>query len=268
MKKTRISTATFFLAILLSLLFSGCATTPSAWQIPENGLLNEYVNPELARFYPEPPSVPPEAAWQTSAAAHTGDTYAQLRLGMLYLTGTGYAKDTAAAWAWFEKAAENGNDDALVMQGTMLFNGLGVKRDRVAALALFEKAAQNGNKRALFELGTIHYRGQFMNREKAEVYFKKAVEKGYTPAMLALGSYYLSTEKSDDPQYKEKGKQLVLAAAEKGDLVAQYVMGVFTYEGLHFEKDKKAARIWYTRAAEQGSPQARKELADMDTATE
>lgn len=263
MKKPRICLAALFLSFVFCLFTAGCASTSSSWQIPENGLLNEYVNPELARFYPEPPPVAADTAASISADARAGDTSAQLRLGMLYLTGKGLEKDAAAAWKWFEKAAHGGNDDALVMQGAMRFNGIGMPRDIRAAIALYEKAAQSGNSRALFELGTIHYRGEYQDRHKAESYFKSAAQNGYTPAMLALGSYYLSPEKADDPSCQEKGRQLVMAAAEKGDLVARYVMGVFTREGMHFEQDDKAALNWYRRAAQQGSPQAKKALADM-----
>jgi len=263
-------TPLFIILIFSAFLFSGCTTSAPAcgWEVPQNGLLNEYTNPELARFYPDPPAVSPQIAERIRTDAEAGNTDAQVQLGMLYLTGRAVQKDPDAAWRWFEKAAQEGNTNAMVMQGSMRWNGSDKKHDPQAAIAFYEKAGEKGNSRALFELGTIYYRGEFKDRKKAGAYFEKAAQNGYTPAMLALGSWYLSREKRDDEQYREKGRQLIMAAAEKGDLVAQYVMGVFSREGMHFEKDEKAARQWYTRAAAQGSPQAKEELNDMDEAGE
>ncbi|NLC24815.1 SEL1-like repeat protein [Oxalobacter vibrioformis] len=76
--------------------------------MPQNGLLNEYANPELSRFYPEPPAVSPETARRIRTDAEAGDTDAQVQLGMLYLTGRAVQKNPDTACTGLKKRRKPG----------------------------------------------------------------------------------------------------------------------------------------------------------------
>ena len=57
----------------------------------------------------------------------------------------------------------------------------------------------------------------------------------------------------------------VKKAAEKGDAISQYNLGVYYYTGNGVEQDEEQATNWFEKAAEQGhegAANALKELAD------
>ncbi|MGI5874251.1 MAG: tetratricopeptide repeat protein [Bacillota bacterium] len=58
------------------------------------------------------------------------------------------------------------------------------------------------------------------------------------------------------PQDKEKAAELYAAAAEEGDVTAQYTLGYMLDKGDGVEKDREAAMVWYEKAAAQGHESA------------
>lgn len=235
------------------LLFSGCATTGSEKPVvlaPPTELLNEYLNPEIARFYPGLPVLTDAAADDMMGAAANGDPVARIRLAVSSLSGSAIADPGDE----LQKAADAGCPDALVIQGQLLYFGSGTDADREKALRLFEEAAAKGSYRAAFELGTLSYRGENRNREQSAAYFRTGAENGYPPAQLALGMQYLNGKGVEKD--REKGLALIRAAADSGDPVSAYVLGVFHEEGYHVGPDAGKAESWYRKAAAGGSPQA------------
>jgi TPR repeat protein len=69
----------------------------------------------------------PDAATLTQQA-DTGDAAAQLKLGSMYASGVGVAKDLLQAAVLFRKAADQGNPDAMYMLGLSYGAGRGVKQ--------------------------------------------------------------------------------------------------------------------------------------------
>ena len=53
-----------------------------------------------------------QAGYWFEKAADQGDSFAQGRLGYLYLAGLGVNKDTVKAYAWFKLATLNKNEEA------------------------------------------------------------------------------------------------------------------------------------------------------------
>ena len=70
------------------------------------------------------------------------------------------------------------------------------------------------------------------------------------------------------PLDKEKAAELYTAAADEGDVVAQYTIGYMLDKGDGVEKDRDAAMVWYEKAAEQGHEAAINRLIVLKKAKE
>ena len=82
--------------------------------------------------------------------AQNGDANAQFRLGFMYATGDGVAKDSAEAVKWFRLSAEQGNAPAQSNLGAMYAEGEGVPKDAIESLAWYNIAAAAGEDSHVF----------------------------------------------------------------------------------------------------------------------
>jgi uncharacterized protein len=177
---------------------------------------------ELGRAYAANQQLP-EAIGIYRKAIDKGSTAAMVELGVLYGTGTGVAKDQAAARKLFERAAEGGNArgatnlaalsggggapvdpaaaravlsggaeansaEAQFQLGIMAANGTGGPQDDTAARALFEKAAAQNHPGALEWMGAFALlgRGGPKDEAAAKSYYSRAAALGNEDAKLAL----------------------------------------------------------------------------------
>ncbi|OAI49219.1 hypothetical protein AYO45_00535 [Gammaproteobacteria bacterium SCGC AG-212-F23] len=120
--------------------------------------------------------------------AHSGDSKAQVSMGMRYMLGQGTPVDYAEARSWFEKAAELNNPYAENELGFMYATGKGVTPNQVTALQWYQKAADHGLASAQYNLGMMyaHGVGTPVDNAKAQAYFRKAAAAGFGPASKAL----------------------------------------------------------------------------------
>ena len=175
---------------------------------------------ELGRAYAANRQLPEAmSAWRK--AADKGSTSAMVELGVMIGTGTGVAKDPAAARKLFERAAEAGNPrgvtnlaalsggapsdpvkarallskaaetdsaEAQYQLGLMTADGVGGAKDDVAARALFEKAAAQNHPGALERMGAFAQsgRGGPQDSSAAKAYYEKAAALGNEDAKAAL----------------------------------------------------------------------------------
>ncbi len=101
-------------------------------------------------------SVQAEEALEYSHLVNTagqGDVKSQLKLGAMYLLGSGVEKNEQSAAEWILKAAQQGNIEAEVIIAAMYDRGLGVTNDVKMATQWYEKAAAQGNTTSLAILG-------------------------------------------------------------------------------------------------------------------
>ena len=70
---------------------------------------------------------------EVRSQAEAGEAEAQYRLGAMYDTGFGVARDDAEAMRWYRRAAELGHAGARNFVGTLYRLGRGVARDYAAA---------------------------------------------------------------------------------------------------------------------------------------
>lgn len=87
---------------------------------------------------------------------------------------------------------------------------------------------------------------------------KARVDKGDTEAMRALASRY-----DDTPGKEADVLALYQQAAEKGDVLAQYLLGFRYQQGIDVEKDTTVAAKWYQKAADQEDAAAQHELGGL-----
>src|SRR5258705_13564260 len=165
----------------------------------------------------------PEAISAYRKALDKGSTAAMVELGVLLATGSGVAKDEAAARRLFERAAEAGNPrgitnlaalsggggapsdpvkarallskaaetnsaEAQYQLGLMIADGIGGPKDDSAALVLFEKAAAQDHPGALERMGAFAQsgRGGAQDSSAAKAYYEKAAALGNEDAKAAL----------------------------------------------------------------------------------
>jgi TPR repeat protein len=96
--------------------------------------------------------------------------------------------------------------------------------------------------------------------------FKKIILISCTLLLVACGNttqqLHQGKESFAQKNYTAAFKDLK-PAAEKGNKDAQYAVGYMYFYGKGTDKDKKSARKWIRKAADQGQPQAVKALDSM-----
>jgi hypothetical protein len=120
-----------------------------------------FANPEVAPP-PVPEKTPERILRDTRRDAEMGDAGAQFKLGTMYASGEGLAKNDVQAVSWFRKAAEGGNADAQYALGLRYDNGHGVDKDGAKAVDWFQKAAGQGHQGAAKRLADAASTVQFV----------------------------------------------------------------------------------------------------------
>lgn len=123
------------------------------------------------------------------------------------------------------------------------------------ALPLLIEAAERGNIEAMAAVGRIYDEGLGVNRDynKAQEWYTKAAEAGYTPAFYPL-SKLMSTiaNNTKEPEtkkgYRHQSDIWLQKAADAGDGQAQYRLG-----DRYFYQGSELAINWYEKAAEGGN---------------
>ena len=175
-----------------------------------------------------------------TAYAKIGYDEAALMLARLHLFGLGTPKDTRQAIGWLRKVADGRYDPS---------------RDRMR----FDPAhPQEMNERveASFMLARIYERGLGVAKDPAQatIWYKKAADSGFVPALDMLGRGWLSgAGAARDPA---KGTAYLKEAAEAGYVPAQYHLGTAYYTGDAGARDLKQAGAWFAQAARAGHPAA------------
>jgi TPR repeat protein len=182
--------------------------------------------------------------------------------------------DRAEGTRWIRKAAEAGHATAMRALGLRYRTGDGAPKDETIAGVWLKKSADNGDAEALFLTGSV----------------KEAAEKGYAPAMVALGTkewleraaaagYANAWTKLGQPERAAEAgdpeAQVILAdrlrdsraawrlyveAANAGYAPAMLRAGDCQLEGKGTSRSEVDAVNWYRRAAQAGSTEALEKL--------
>lgn len=192
--------------------------------------------------------VAPSAAQVSMATtlqqAESGDSAAQLRLGLAYYYGTGAAKDPSRAAYWFQQAAERGSAWAENDLCILYNEGIGVPVDHVKALNLCYAAAQQKLPDAEYHVAMMYIQGIGTEKEPeyGEIFLESAVLQGNVAAMFAMGRVYelgnivpQDYDKSADwyskaasggyvPAMNDLGRYFATGRGEPTDLVMGYAL--------------------------------------------
>jgi TPR repeat protein len=183
---------------------------------------------------------------QLQSKAEAGDASAQLAMGRAYQNGSGVRQNDETAVKWYRKAADQGNAAAQNNLGVMYRAGLGVEKNEEEALKWYHMAARQGNANAMFNIGAAYYDNDVEHATELAAYewFVLAEEAGSTSAQDAvkrtaaeLGVPFTQDALTEIAQMYEKGT----------DLPQNYSQAV----------------KWYDRAAAQGNPKAKIQLASL-----
>jgi TPR repeat protein len=186
-------------------------------------------------------------------SAQQGDLKGQMWLGMMYANGEGVPKDVQEAMKWWRKAAAQGNPESQYSLGWKYFIGIEIRQDYVTAYAWWKIAEANGNKEAGGRKLDLIEKMLPAQITKAEALAKEMVKKNPKLLKVAAGK--------DKPLPKEF--KSLKALAEKGDVDAQYKLGMMCYNGDGVEQDFKEAFKWLKKAVDQGHARAQNSLGFM-----
>jgi TPR repeat protein len=127
-----------------------------------------------------------ECARLHAIGAEKGDPDAMFEMYVLLSTGTGVAKDEAAALVWCRRAADENQPRACYNMGAFYATGRGVERDEAEAIRWYERASDFGSGAATATLAYMIHRGDgcVADPARAEELFALAEELGFDTAAL------------------------------------------------------------------------------------
>lgn len=179
-------------------------------------------------------------------AAKGGDASSQAEVGKCYLFGSGVGVDYKKAQKWFEQAIEQNNADAIFWMGYMYENKLAKKI----------KLASGWDKHFMYDHGaSVKDDEEKAYREAPQKYYEQAASLGQPDALYKL-------------YRKNKDLTNLRSAAEKGNMKAQYDLGAYFLNQFSSSKNDETnlslAKEWFTKAAENGHPDAAKCVSGIE----
>jgi TPR repeat protein len=181
----------------------------------------------------------------------------------LYQLGRAYAAnrqtgDAASAW---RKAADKGSTSAMVELGVLYGTGSGVAKDEAAARKLFERAAAAGNPRGVTNLAALGGASASSDPARARDLLSKSAETN-AEAQYQLG--LMLADGTGGPKDDVAARTMFEKAAAQNHPGALERMGAFAQEGRGGPKDAAAAKSYYQRAADLGNEDAKAELKRLE----
>lgn len=160
--------------------------------------------------------------------AESGDTTAQVRIGMAYLVGGDTQKDIGKGVYWLTRSANDGNIEGQYLLGRYYVLE---RKDEES----FQEAAK---------------------------WLRTSANKGCTQSLAYLGILSLAG-KGGVKKDERAGYEMLLKSAKAGYPLAQYTVGSLLLTGEGVTKDTKAGFAWVKRAAATGDPVAGVLLATL-----
>ncbi len=197
----------FFLILLVAFTQTFAQNKPKSEAFKKNPFLRNPV------FKPKYRSYPLVAGYLLVKDAKSGDPFAEHELGLRYLLGKGFPKDTAKAIFWIKKAADQKLTTANFNYGIMLLNGIGVEWNPFEAFKRFEYAAKSGMPEAQYIYATFYIDNLVVSRNYKIAYYwlKKSAEKNVKQAKELLarmkenGIVFDDSEKESETQTDSVG---------------------------------------------------------------
>ncbi|KAL1920619.1 uncharacterized protein VTP21DRAFT_996 [Calcarisporiella thermophila] len=185
-------------------------------------------------------------------------------LANCYGTGAyGLAVDHDKAFSLYLQASKQNHASSTYRAAVCYEVGAGTKRDPHRAVQFFRKAAALGETAAMYKLGMILLNGllsQQKNPREAVTWLKRAAAQADEDNPHALHELGLCYEKSGVPSVipdEAYARELFTQAAQLGYAPSQFKLGCcYEYGLITCPVDPRRSIAWYSRAAEQGDPEA------------
>ena len=189
--------------------------------------------------------------------ADQGERYYQFLLGEWFNKHHSQSSYANEAIKWYKRAAETGHYGAMYKLGECY------EKTGSFSLAIkwLKKAAEGGNRKSCMKLGQLYLYGGMVNKdvEEALKYFRLVLDEDISAADLCNIGYAFDVGNTV-PVDKCKAVIYYRKAADKGDIVAHYNMGVCYENGSGVSRNIEIAKGWYKKASEQGYSQAQQAL--------
>ncbi|AGI47786.1 Sel1 repeat protein [Thermoplasmatales archaeon BRNA1] len=126
-------------------------------------------------------------------SAEKGNIDAQVRLGIIYMTGDGAEKDYSESFKWFKLASDRGNPDAEYFASLMYSRGWGTEKNPSEAVRLCYLAADSGCTGAMVEIAKWYRDGENLLAKSTDLclaWLRRAADREYPDALYELGCMY------------------------------------------------------------------------------
>jgi hypothetical protein len=190
--------------------------------------------------------------------ADEGYIQGQLTLAMIYVDGKyGVEIDYEKSFQYFQLAASVEDLEGITGLGMSYAKGHGCEKNLERANHLFKHAADLGYAQAQFNLAWNYHYGLSgtKNHEEAFKYYLMAAEQNHPAGLRGLGEMF-ELESDESPEKLDMAIKLYHQAADLGDLIAEYNLGVFYQYGTGVEVNKKTSAMYLERAASKDHPSA------------
>jgi len=196
----------------------------------------------------------PEAVRWFMKAAGQNNFHAYYYLGYCYLFGEGVAKNVTQAIKYLELAAEKGHIKAQYTLGDYYKS---IKEWEKSA-KFFRLAAEQEHVRSQYELAELYAAGLGVeyNFQQMVVWYHKAAQHNYYPALQKLRAIYSDNKKITDKEYAVWYRE----SADNGDRIAQFIYGICHQRGTTEQKNAKNALYWMEKAGYQNITDAQTEV--------
>lgn len=163
-----------------------------------------------------------------------------------------------------ESIIDTGDSEAQNLLGIMYLNGLGVRQQFPQAAKLFAAAAAGGLKEGHYNLSNLLYHGLGVERDEAlaQDHLLHSARAGHCPALRALGYVYHQL-RDRGPQWAELSTRCFASAANAGDSLSKYVLGLRLQRGDGIEQNLSSAAFWFGSAARDGVYLAPRRLTEI-----
>lgn len=166
-----------------------------------------------------------------SKAAESGNSYAQYLLGNMYENGTFVEQNYDTALSYYKNSAAQNNIMAIGEMAFMKENGYGMPMNKEEAEKIYlQLAEERDDEWSMIKLAYIEMdRGNSEERlkwiQKAEEYFRKAAEAGYSDAIKAIAELYMQS--GHENGYEKAIEYLkTIAEGEHADIAYEGLMRI------------------------------------------
>lgn len=201
-------------------------------------------------------------------STNKGSPRSQFYLGFLYASGLGVKSNQAKAITYFTFAALGGDSMAQMALGYRYWSSINVVNSCEMALSYYKKVAQSvANRISSNSVGTVIHRirlydedekvtgqSQAMLDDDLVQYYQLLADRGDIQAQYGLGLLHYQGARGLNIQY-DKALHYFTRAAEAGNNYAMAYLGKLYLEGGQYVKQDNATALKYFKlAAEKGNP--------------